>query len=187
MPTKDKRAGPSPAVLARYNAVPTTVWSVLSLGPLSVFCYQHVARPWLYGFVAVSLLAWAMPARWLRRLQLSAGPALYRRLGVPVANRFTQHGAIVNKLLRRRYPQYRHLPIRAEMARLVRTTYQQERFHWGMLLFFLLVAVYAAGHGQPGWAGLLTLLNIVYNLYPVWLQQYLRVRLGQSGRAASGG
>ncbi|MGI4870123.1 MAG: hypothetical protein ACRYFX_02975 [Janthinobacterium lividum] len=118
---------------------------------------------------------------WLQRLQLSSGVAAYQRLRVPALNRFTQSGTLVNALVRRRYPQYRVLPGRAAVAKLVRTTYQQERFHWAGLVFFLLLSIYAAAHGHPGWALGLALANVGYNLYPIWLQQYLRVRLG-SGR-----
>jgi hypothetical protein len=164
-------------VLACYNAVPNVLWSVLSLVPLVVFCYQHVARPWLYGFAALSLLAYAWPTAWLAHLQLSARPALYRRLRVPALNHFTQHGTLVNRLLRHRYPQYRYLPPRANLAQVVRTTYHLERFHWVMLVYFLLATGYAVALGYWGWAGLLTLLNVGYNLYPIWLQQYLRLRL----------
>jgi hypothetical protein len=177
--TSAKRAVPSPAVLAWYNAVPSVLWSALSLVPLTVFCYQHVARPWLWGFVVASLLMYAVPAAWLRRLQLSARPAVYRRLGVPVVSRFTQDGGLVNGLLRRQYPQYRRLPNRAAVASLVRGTYHYERFHWVMLLFFLLVSGYAIWQREMEWTVVLILLNIGYNLYPIWLQQYLRVRLQQ--------
>jgi hypothetical protein len=181
-----KRTVPSPAVLAWYNAVPSVLWSVLSLGPLTVFCYQHVARPWLWGFIVASLLVYAVPATWLRRLQLSAQPAVYRKLGVPVVGHLAQYGALVNRLLRRRYPHYRRLPSRAAVASVVRGTYHYERFHWSMLLFFLLVSGYAIGQRAVGWAVVLMLLNIGYNLYPIWLQQYLRVRLQRPGPGAEG-
>lgn len=177
-PSEKKPVAPSPALLAWYNAVPNVFWSVLSLGPISVFCYQHMARPWLYGLLAVSVVGYVLPVAGLRRLQLSAGPAAYRRLGVPVVNRFTQHGAIINGLLRRRYPHYQHVRTRGAVAALVRTTYQQERFHLGLALFFLPASLYAAARGYWGWALLLLLTNVVYNLYPIWLQQYIRVRLG---------
>jgi hypothetical protein len=177
------RATPSLAVLAFYNAVPNVLWSVLSLMPLVVFCYQHVARPWLYGFVALSLLAYAWPTAWLRHLQLSNKPAVYRQLRVPVLNHFTQHGTLVNRLLRHRYPQYRYLPPRTNLAKVVRTTYHMERFHWVMLVYFLLTTGYAVVLGHWGWTGVLTLLNAGYNLYPIWLQQYLRLRLRQLPRS----
>ena len=51
-----------------------------------------------------------------------------------------------------------------------------------MLVFFLLTTGYALARGHVGWAGLLTLLNVGYNLYPIWLQQYLRIRLGRLPR-----
>ncbi len=171
------RAIPSPAVLACYNAVPNVLWSVLSLVPLVVFCYQHVARPWLYGFGVLSLLAYAWPIAWLHYLQLSTQPAVYHKLRVPALNHLTQHGTLVNRLLRHRYPQYRYLPSRANLVQVVRTTYHMERFHWAMLVYFLAVIGYAVALGYWGWAGVLFLLNVGYNLYPIWLQQYLRLRL----------
>ncbi|WP_375437672.1 hypothetical protein [uncultured Hymenobacter sp.] len=177
-PTGKKAAAPSPALLAFYNAVPNIFWSVLSLGPLCVFCYQHMARPWLYGFLAASFLAYVVPISRFRHWQLSGGPAAYRQLGVPLVNRFTQHGDLINRLVRRQYPDYRHIRTRTSLGALIRTSYHQERFHLMLFLFFLLSGVYAAAHGYWKWALLLTLVNVVYNLYPIWLQQYLRVRLG---------
>lgn len=186
MPTPDtQRPLPSAAVVAWYNAVPNVLWSVLAFGPLALCCYRYVGPPWLYGFGAASLLAYAWPAAWLRRLQLSSRVAVYQRLRVPALNRFTQQGALVTALLRRRYPQYRVLAGRAGVGRLVSTTYSQERFHWAGLVFFLLVSGYAGATGHLGWALGLVLLNVGYNLYPIWLQQYVRLRLGHGGPQAA--
>jgi uncharacterized membrane protein len=178
MPTLGKKAAvPSMALLAFYNAVPSLFWSVLSLVPICVFCYQHMARPWLYGLLAVSLPAYALPTSWFRYWQLSNTSAIYRKLGVLFVNRFTQNGDFVNRLVRRQYPNYRHVRHRASAVALLRTSYHQERFHIVLLLFFLFSSIYAATHGHWKWALVLTLINVGYNLYPVWLQQYLRVRL----------
>lgn len=174
-----KRGVPSAAVVACYNAVPSVLWSGLALGPLVVCCYRYVERPWLWGLVALSLLAYAWPAAWLRRLQLARSVQVYQRLGVPRVGYVTQQGALVNKLLRRRYPGYRALVGRRAVARLLSTTYQQERFHWAGLVFFLAISLYVGAAGRLGWALGLALLNVGYNLYPIWLQQYLRVRLGR--------
>lgn len=183
MPTdKLKRTMPSVAVVGWYNAVPSVLWSVVAFGPLALCCYWYVGRPWLVGFGAVSLLTYAWPAAWLRRLQLSSRVAVYRRLRVPTLNRFTQQGTLITALLRRRYPQYRALPGRKGIAKLVSTTYSQERFHWAGLVFFLLVSLYTGVMGHLGWALGLTLANVGYNLYPIWLQQYVRLRLGHGGR-----
>jgi hypothetical protein len=166
-------------MVACYNAVPNVLWSGLALGPLVVGCYRYVERPWLWGFVAVSLSAYAWPAAWLQRLQLATSVRVYRRLGVPGIGHFTQQGTLVNRLLRQRYPGYRALVGRRAVAKLLSTTYQQERFHWAGLVFFFLVSLYVGAAGQLRWALGLLLLNVGYNLYPIWLQQYLRVRLGR--------
>lgn len=139
-----------------------------------------MARPWLYGLLGLSLLAYAVPRAWFRYWQLSKSPAVYRRLGVAFVNHLAQNGAAVNGFIRRRYPQYRRARSRRSVAALVSNSYYMEQFHVAALLFFLFAGVYAAAHGYWGWAGLLALLNIGYNLYPIWLQQYLRLRLAAS-------
>ena len=96
---------------------------MLAFGPLVVCCYRYVERPWLWGFVAVSLSAYAWPAAWLRRLQLSDNLGPYQQLRVQALNRFTQNGAIVNGLLRRRYPRYQPRVGSAALAKLRSTTY----------------------------------------------------------------
>ncbi|OUJ76098.1 glycosyl-4,4'-diaponeurosporenoate acyltransferase CrtO family protein [Hymenobacter crusticola] len=179
-----KPTRPSPLLLGLYNAVPNVLWSALSLVPLCLFCYQHVERPWLYGFLVVSLLGYALPVSRFRHFQLSPRAATYQRLGVPALNRFTQHGDIINELIRRKYPQYRHVRTRAALASFARATYYQEQFHLVMFVFFLLVSGYALVHGYLGWAALLVFLNILYNVYPMWLQQYLRIRLARAPKSA---
>ena len=179
MPSRPPLPGvPSAIKVALYNAVPSVVWSVLAFGPVVMYCYRYVAPALLWTFVGVSLLAYAWPAVWLQRLQLSRHAAVYRQLGVPLVGRFAQQGAMVNGLLQRHYPAYRALPGRQGLARLLRTPYQQERFHWAGLLLFAFLGLHAGLAGQWRWAGGLTLANIGYNLYPIWLQQYLRVRIG---------
>ncbi|PJJ52903.1 glycosyl-4,4'-diaponeurosporenoate acyltransferase CrtO family protein [Hymenobacter chitinivorans] len=184
MPTSRNPAAPSAALVHALNAVPSVLWSGLALVPLSVFCYQHMARPWLWALLGVSLLGYLVPQAWFRHWQLSRSAAVYRRLGVPVVGRFTQHGTLVNTLLRRRYPQYRHVPHRRAVRALVANSYHMERFHVVLLVFFGLVSLYALAHGYFGWAALLLLTNVGYNLYPVWLQQYLRLRAPTVGGPA---
>ena len=175
VPTRN--AAPSAGLLAFYNAVPSVVWSALALGPLAVFCYQHMAWPWLVGLLGLSLLAYAVPRAWFRYWQLSGAPVVYRRLGVAVVNGLAQDGALVNALVRRRYPQYRRVESRRSVAAAVGNSYHMERFHVAALLFFLFASGWAAGQGRWGWVAVLAVLNIGYNLYPIWLQQYLRLRL----------
>jgi hypothetical protein len=176
-----KEFGLSPRVLSSlYNAAPNVFWSLLAFAPVSIFCYRFMEREWLSAFVVASLIAFMVPASSLRYLELSSAVTTYRKLGVHWVNHFVQHGTLINRLLRRRYSEYRRLRSRARMAYLVQSNYVQERFHWMVFLFFLLTSLYGITHGYPGWALLITMINVVYNLYPIWLQQYIRVRLNRS-------
>lgn len=168
---------PSPVLRGIYNAVPTVVWSLLGFLPISMFCYRFMERMWLYLFLFVSLLAYMLPTSQFSRLELSSEAAVYRQLGVHRVNRFVQDGRLVNDLLQRNHPHYRRILSHAAAVRLMRTTYFQERFHWAGFLCFLLSSLYALGHDHIAWALLLLLTNIIYNRYPIWLQQYVRVRL----------
>ena len=171
----------SPRVLSRvYNGVANVFWSLLAFAPVSMFCYRFMERGWRWAFVAASFVAWMVPASTLRYLELSSTLSTYRKLGVHRVNHLVQHGTFINHLLRRRDAEYRRMLSRAGTAYLLQSTYVQERFHWAVLLFFLLSSLYGIAHGFPGWALLITVINVVYNLYPIWLQQYIRLRLNRS-------
>ena len=172
-----KRLGLTPRVLSSFcNAVVNVFWSLIAFVPVSVFCYRFMDRVWLSVFVGTSLIAFMMPASKLKYLELSFTIRTYRKLGVHWANHFVQQGSLINQLLRRSYPGYQRLPSR---TRMLQSTYVQERFHWTVFLFFLLSSIYAITHGYQGWTLLITILNVIYNLYPIWLQQYIRKRLSR--------
>ena len=165
------------AWLAVYNAVVNVFWSLLAFVPVSIFWYRVTERIWLWVFVAVSVFPFFLPTSILKYFALGPNVRPYRKLGVPWVNKFVQHGRLINDLLRRKYPEYRRTVSRAKAPVLVQNSYVQERFHWTVLLFFLLTSAYAIVHGNFGWAVLTTVINVVYNLYPIWLQQYIRVRV----------
>jgi len=179
------RPNQKPGLFARvvppfFNGAANVLWSLLAFVPVGIFCYRFMEPKWLWRFVAASLIGFLVPASILKYLELSSTVHTYRRLGVHRANDFVQHGRLINRLARRSDPDYQQVRSRASLAALVQSTYMQERFHWATLLFFLLSSLYGVARGYPGWALLITILNVVYNLYPIWLQQYIRLRLNRS-------
>src|SRR3974377_2240382 len=84
--------------------------------PVSIFCYRFMGRKWLSGFVVASSMAFMAPPSKLRYLELSSTVTTYRKLGVHWVNHFVQHGTLINRLLRRRYSEYRRLRSRARTA-----------------------------------------------------------------------
>ena len=54
-----------------------------------------------------------------------------------------------------------------------------ERYHLVFLLIGFFSAVHALRIGWPGWALLLTASNVVFNVYPILLQRYNRLRVAR--------
>ena len=164
--------------LALYNMVPNVLWSVINLVPLSFFCYSLLPLPTLYIFIGISLVPFFLPNSFLDKVQLARSAAVYKKLGVGMVNKLSQNGIIVNRLMRKKYPGYKGLHYApASIRKLVQQTYAFEKFHWVMAVFFMLVILFAITINYWGWALLLMVNNLLYNVYPNLLQQYIRVKL----------
>jgi hypothetical protein len=159
------------------NAIVNVFWSVLCITPVFLFCYHSMKRSWIYSFALSSMLPYMLPRSILRFIELSSRPVVYRRLHVHLIQNFTQHSPFINRLTRRRAPHHPLVMDRGVLARLERATYERERFHLAMFLFFAQVALYAVWKREAVWAPLFVLLNLLYNIYPILLQQFIRLRL----------
>lgn len=157
---------------ALLNSVFKVFWSVLWLAPVYLFCSHSVTLVLLYAFGGTSLLPYLLPISVIDRLGLGSSPTTYRRLGVAFVNRFTQDGVLVRKFAKAPGRNRSLLVDHAVIARRRRGTFQRERFHLAGLLFFLLLTGRAIWLGKSGWTLWLLTSNIIYNAYPVLLQQY---------------
>lgn len=162
-----------------YNMIPNLIWSILHLTPLTVFCFRGMAPLWVYLSLALSFLLGLLPTPFLRYLQLGKTTRIYKKIGIGIIRKYSQDGDLINSLLRKRFPGYRVIDSKGQLGRYISRTYLFERFHFMVLLFMLITAVYASARGHGWWALLITFNNILYNLYPIFLQQYNRLRLAQ--------
>ena len=164
--------------VAFYNAVPNIIWSILNLLPVSIFCYRFVNLKLLLLFLLISGFAVLLPKAFFQNIQLSNSVRVYKKLGVHWINKFTQNGEIINRLVRKKNPEYRVVSIKKpSINRLVGQTYMFEKFHFLLFIFFILITASAIIMQYPGWALIITVTNIIYNVYPCLLQQYIRIRL----------
>jgi hypothetical protein len=163
-----------------YNMIPNLFWSVICLAPIFIFYYKHVELKLLNISVAISLLSILLPNSFFNKIQLSKTAAIYKNLGVRRINRFTQNGEIINGIMRKQFPQ---LGVVAQKRRaiksLLKQTYYYEKFHFSMFTFFILTTMYALSKHYFGWTFTLLVTNLIYNVFPNLLQQYVRVRLMQ--------
>ena len=158
------------------NALINLFWTTLCVVPVFVFCWNHAGHRWIYASLAVSAVPYLAPRRALRLIQLNKSPKIYRQLGVPLVSHLSQDGRYVRRFMSRSHPQT-SLRSNATQERMERTTYARERFHLAGAVFFTCVTIVAAVQARLAWTAFLLAANVLYNAYPVLLQQYIRLRL----------
>lgn len=161
-----------------YNSIPNLIWSVLSLVPITVFCYRFCNHTLVYIFLAISILPIFFPNAFFDRIQLGKTTKIYKKLGAQAINRIVQNGDIINRLLKKQFPDFKVVTFQSRSAKkLLHQTYMYEKFHFMLFVFFSLIIIYAIINKYYGWALLLAFTNLAYNIYPNLLQQYLRIKL----------
>ncbi len=164
--------------LAFYNMIPNLVWSIINLTPITIFCFTLINTGTVYLFLVLSLVPAFLKNSFLDRIQIGRTTMIYRKLGVHMINKLAQNGAIVNALMKRKFPGYK-VVIKKEksISTLIYQTYVFEKFHMILFIFFSLSSLYALVKGNLSWAFIILLTNIAYNIYPNLLQQYIRIKL----------
>ena len=127
-----------------YNMIPNVIWSVLNLVPISIYCYSNVDHKSLYIIIALSVIPGFFPNSFYDKIQISRTTRIYRRLGVGFVNKLAQNGAIINRLMKKKFPGYRTINYEGlSINKLLRQTYMFEKFHFIMFVFFILITLYA--------------------------------------------
>ncbi|MCK7556599.1 hypothetical protein MKQ70_16865 [Chitinophaga sedimenti] len=162
---------------ALYNMVPNLTWTILHLAPVTVFCFTWMRPLWVYVLLVAALLVALLPAIVYRKMQLGAEVAVYKRIGIMWVRRFSQDGDIINRLLRKRFPGYKVIHEPAGVRRYILRANMNERFHCGLFAFMTGIMVFAVVQAHYIWALVIAINNVLYNLYPMFLQQYNRIRL----------
>ena len=175
---KENQAGNVKRLAGAYNLLLNLFWSALSLIPLCVFCYERLETRLLLLFTGLSLLPAFLSRSAIDKLQLAKRARTYKKLGVALVQYVSQNGVFVNYLIRKRHPGHKVVSRKKNvMEALLKQTYVFEKFHLIGLVFFCLAGVYALYIGLVGWSLVLLLTNLVYNVYPILLQQYIRLKL----------
>jgi len=160
-----------------YNAIPTILWSLMGFTPIGYFCYVYMELMWIYLFLALSLTILFLPDSFFQIIRMSANVSFYQKIGIRIVKKLTQDGDLVNRNLQRKFSNQRRLLSQNEIKRQISRSYFNEKMHFAMFTFFLLTAGYAFFHNFLMWALVISLTNIVFNIYPIFLQQYNRLRI----------
>ena len=164
--------------LALYNMFPNLIWSILNLTPISIYCFRFLDNKTFYIFLSVSLIPIFLKKYVIDKLQIGRTVKIYKQLGVHLINRVAQNGAIINNLIKRKFPDHKIvITKKSSIAGLISQTYIFEKFHLIFFLFFSFTIAYAFIKGHLTWACIILLTNVAYNIYPNLLQQYIRLKL----------
>lgn len=161
-----------------YNMIPNLIWSVIFLTPITVFCFSNMNVKWILIFFIISFLTIFLPRSFFNIFQLGTNSSVYKKTGVIFINKFTQNGDIINRIIRKKYPGYKLVSKKnSSIKKLFNQTYMFEKFHFLMFSFFLLISFFAVFIHLYGWAIFIIITNLIYNVYPILLQQYIRLRI----------
>ena len=173
-------------IAAMYNMIPNLIWTILFLLPITIFCYREMSLRAVFIVLGISLIPSFFPNSFFDAIQLSNHAEFYKRLGVKCINRFAQNGTLLNQYLRKKYPQLKAI---SSGKSSIRKTYQQtyffEKFHFSLFLYFTAITIYALVKGHLLWALALSVCNLLYNIYPNLLQQYIRLKLAPAVKTRS--
>jgi hypothetical protein len=158
--------------------IPNLLWTALFLIPITIFCYSLVTPKTTFILLGVSFIPIFLPNSFFDNIQLSKNSHFYKRIGVKYINTFAQSGNLINKYLKNRYPSFKVISKnKTSIKKQYYQTYFFEKFHFSLFVFFTFVTLYAGIRGHFYWVLILIISNLLYNVYPNLLQQYIRVKL----------
>lgn len=165
-------------LLAWYNLIPNLIWSVLNITPVLVFCFTLIEPRLIYVFLALSFIPAFLKNSFINKLQIGKTTKTYRKLGVHLIKKVSQNGDIINALLKKKFPDHKIVAgNKKSISALIHQTYIFEKFHLVLCVFFSLIILYAVIKQYWVWAFIILVTNIAYNIYPNFLQQYIRLKL----------
>ena len=129
---------------------------------------------------AACFLPHLFPSRWFEPHHFER--RLHRALGIRVFRLLAPDGDLVNRWLRRYDPAYRVISTRAELRDHLVASDSNQRSHLVLFLLGVCTQTFAWRTGQIGWAVVLTIANVIFNLYPVLHQRHKRARAARARR-----
>lgn len=141
-------------------------WTLLCFLPVVSIWLRYGSQNHLWIIIGLSLAALAIPSRWI---QLSKDPVFYQQFGIRFIRKFVQNGD--------GYKRKTIIHDAASAMNYMSTIRMYERFHLYCLLFFFMSTIEALIYSQYLTAALLVAANVIYNVCPLFLQQYNYARL----------
>jgi hypothetical protein len=152
-------------------------WTALGFAALFAYWFSAGLSAWFYLFIGLSIIPAFVSKSFVYRVQLSRNTKFYERLGVRFIRKFVQYGDFANRLARKSYPARPVIRQTANPQRYLSSIIMYERYHFICFIFFLLTSIMAMAQERYLIALLIVISNVVYNVCPILLQQFNRIRV----------
>lgn len=164
-----------------FNQLINIFWTIIAFSVTGHYWGRYFTEKhslWLvYIYIVISMFAYNIPARWVSFLTLSNNRRIYEMIGIRAMRWLVQDGMYVSRVNRRLGKKHRRISGTGSARAYLTTIAVQERFHYSCFVFFALSTASALRSGQVHLAISIMLCNIVYNVFPILLQQYNRLRI----------
>lgn len=152
-------------------------YTAIFFSPVICFWKDYYTTVFLKITLYLTILTFFLPSRVYTFLQVSQSSKFYRKIGIPKFQQLTQQGNLAQKLTKYFGGNSSLLSKEQKVDKLKRQISTFESFHCACLLFFVLTASYALFHQSLIFFFTIIVSNIFYNVIPILIQQYNRIRL----------
>jgi hypothetical protein len=160
-----------------FNSIINLFWTILAFLPIVMFWIKYPDTTTLWVSIALSLPLIAVSESASRKLQLSDKRKFYERLGVKFAQSLSQNGKLVNALIKRTgHADHYVVRTRNDLRRYRTHILGYQRFHLACLIFFFIGMIRALILGASDFFIGILIMNVVYNVYPLLIQQFNTLR-----------
>jgi hypothetical protein len=149
-------------------------WTIVSFIPVLIYWAHADSLMCCYVFIAVAFISLTLPAK---LLQLSNSVRLYEKLGIKFIRKFVQDGEFARRLQQKAQPGFRFIKDKRQAVAYLNTIRMYERFHILCFTFFMLTFIHSVCYHNYTLAAIIFLANIIYNVYPILLQQYNGIKI----------
>lgn len=160
-----------------YNQAINLFWTALSFIPIFLLWYGNYNWVSFSAALLISLVPFFLPVRFFIFLQISKDRKMFEFLGIKFFQAFAQNGRIVNKILRKQNSNFNDSKIRETARRPESQIVIYEQYYLSCFLFFIISLVYAILKNEILLAILLCAANLIYNIIPLLIQQYNKIRI----------
>ena len=164
-------------ITAALNQGLNLIWTLLAFIPVILIWHLNFSLNNLLTSILLSLLiVWLTQQSAAKTLQISHKRKFYEKLGVKEFQKFTQDSYYIKRLTEKTGGQKLYFRRNLYFYQMKKIQ-MYEQYHLACLLFFSFSAFIGIYNHDYIYSILVVLANIVYNIIPLLIQQYNRIRL----------